>query len=530
MTLAAACGWSLVRSLAVALAAGPVCKRQCAWMRGMDGRLRQPMWLMLFLPFLCPELWTGYGWSGFGLRLANTEFWNLLPSGWFPVSPRWIINRDAAVDEFLLDLLLFFRAVPVGTLALYFAPPPPLSAAAVFCRDLTIAQRSNTASATQALPPARWRPGWLGFALRGRWHAAFPAVGLMFLVSFQEFELASLIGRPAWTVWLFDAQVGGLALSESMRLALLPVACQLIVLVPLLWSLATTRTSPSAEGALAQSLSRPIQTALGSLVFAGVALTCVVPALLVGRDTLGGLTRVFQNTSQFQTLLSEIAIGTGYALGAAVASALIAARLLNSARASRLALAATVVGALPGLFGSLVLSLALIQLLLFPMFRVLYKTPPALAAGLVLFLLPRAMLLRLIMWVSRQRSAAHLAVLLCESPAAKNRHAARELTWQMRWRSEFWSVTLLTYWSFLDLTIAYLLAPVTIVSAPVMLYNQMHFGKNAVLAALVFLTVLIPALVFVVASAARPLAVCAFEWLSYRTGLLTGNARTANRG
>ncbi|MGE5194270.1 MAG: hypothetical protein ACM3U2_17400, partial [Deltaproteobacteria bacterium] len=127
MTLAAACGWSLARSLAVALVAWPICRRQSAWLKGMDRRWRRPAWFVLAVPFLCPEMWTGYAWSGFALRLAGTEFWGLFPAGLFP-SPQAILARDAAVDELLLDLLLFFRAVPVGTLAVYFAPPPPLSA------------------------------------------------------------------------------------------------------------------------------------------------------------------------------------------------------------------------------------------------------------------------------------------------------------------------------------------------------------------------------------------------------------------
>jgi hypothetical protein len=73
----------------------------------------------------------------------------------------------------------------------------------------------------------------------------------------------------------------------------------------------------------------------------------------------------------------------------------------------------------------------------------------------------------------------------------------------MRWRGEIWSAALLAWWAFLDLTIFYLLAPVTIVSAPVMLYNQMHFGKNSVLSALVFLTAAVPALSFATALAGR---------------------------
>ena len=131
------------------------------------------------------------------------------------------------------------------------------------------------------------------------------------------------------------------------------------------------------------------------------------------------------------------------------------------------------------------------------------------AAGLALFLLPRAIVLRLLLWSSRAPASVHLAGLLQGSPSGAARDAGRELVWHMHWRSEFWGVALLTYWGFLDLTITYLLAPATIVSAPVILYNQMHSGKNAILSAMTLLTVLVPALLFVFASAARRFV---FRW------------------
>jgi ABC-type spermidine/putrescine transport system permease subunit II len=202
-------------------------------------------------------------------------------------------------------------------------------------------------------------------------------------------------------------------------------------------------------------------------------------------------------------------VGTGYALAAATASMLIAAPLLRWARKARLGRLGIVALSVPGLFGSLVLSLALIRILQQPYLAVLYKTPYALVLGLSLFLFPRAVMVRLLLSARGLREGAHLAALLGASPSRTARATARELAWQLQWRGEFWSVALLAYWAYLDLTIAYLLAPVTIVSAPVMLYNQMHFGKNAVLSALVFLTVIVPALLFILASASRRLF---FRW------------------
>src|SRR5258708_38958451 len=83
MTLAAACGWSLARSLAVALAAWPVCPWQSAWLKGMEGRTRRMAWVVIVLPFLGPQLWTGFALSGVAPRGAGPEFLNPFPAGLF---------------------------------------------------------------------------------------------------------------------------------------------------------------------------------------------------------------------------------------------------------------------------------------------------------------------------------------------------------------------------------------------------------------------------------------------------------------
>ena len=104
MSLAAACGWSLIRSLIVALAAWPICKLFVAWLSSMQRRQRRIAWMALVVPFLCPELWAGYAWSGFAVRLADTGLWSLTSFpllsrfGLAPASPAAIVARDAAVD------------------------------------------------------------------------------------------------------------------------------------------------------------------------------------------------------------------------------------------------------------------------------------------------------------------------------------------------------------------------------------------------------------------------------------------------
>ena len=52
------------------------------------------------------------------------------------------------------------------------------------------------------------------------------AFAVVFLFAFAEFEMASLMVVKSWTVALFDAHAGGLALSESLRRMPGPLLCE----------------------------------------------------------------------------------------------------------------------------------------------------------------------------------------------------------------------------------------------------------------------------------------------------------------
>ena len=63
--------------------------------------------------------------------------------------------RDAAVDELLLDLLLLFRAIPVGTVAMYFASATAYARSMVLPQIGTLPHHTNPqASEGEAFPSA----------------------------------------------------------------------------------------------------------------------------------------------------------------------------------------------------------------------------------------------------------------------------------------------------------------------------------------------------------------------------------------
>jgi hypothetical protein len=509
MSLAEATIWSLARSLIIAGVAWPLCCSQVRWLKTQPGRRRHWTWWLLLIPFLLPELWAGYAWRGFAIRLAADSFWNWLPATWCS-TPLAKLRRDALVDEFLADLLLLARAIPVGTVALYFAPPAAISSIATHCWRLVTPTGVSAAHRDQR-ELARRRIG-LGKISRFRWDALLrqlPALALMFLVTFQEFELVSLMQRPAWTVWLFDAQVGGLLLEESVRMTIRPVVCQLAILLPLAgWAAGKRSLSMSpAESRPTMSRYEPV-IVWGMMAVAGAFLV-VIPAIQLGQGVLGGFARVLSSPLEMRMLLREVGIGSLYATLAAAAASGIASVFIRWSQHRPWRKWIVVLLVLPGCLGSLVLGLCLVHVFQWPYLRWFYRTPLSFAVGLTMGLLPRALLLRFLLNSVPWRIPEQVAILTRHARQAGLCLKSLELAWQLRWRREFWGVALLAYWSFFDLTSASLLSPVTIVTAPLKLYNLMHYGRNATLTALVWLTVLLPIGVCVVVAQSRRLV---FRW------------------
>ncbi|MSR56109.1 MAG: hypothetical protein EXS05_00305 [Planctomycetaceae bacterium] len=503
MSLWSACGWSLARSLLIAVLAAPL----AVWIERRLATLTDPTrrvaWCLLLLPLLFPTLLSGYAYACYGvsLQLANAAWWQVLPGDWPSTVGGWLAAHNAVLDEVLLCLMLMARSVPVGVLLLVCAPRPEYPPVAWHCRRLALGQARDLGSHVRA---------WLGYVRYGPWRSILAAGSLMYLIAFQEFELPSLLGRPAWTVWLFDAQVGGLALGQSLLATLLPLACELAVVLPLCWGWSQRSGEPAAAREPTPT-SRVVAWRDGIYLVAAALMTSVVPLLLVGRDALQGLLALAANRLQWERLLKESLAGVLFSLVAAVIALRLASAIHRSTRGRRFVAWLAIPGLLgPGLLGPLVLGLGLVSLFQWPLLNFAYRTPVSLILGLVLFLLPRAWLVQLVVQASRRHAALHTASLLGESSDFRNRAQARELAWQMGTRGQFWSLSLLTYWGYLELTVAYLLGPVTIVSVPVLLYNQMHFGKNAILSAMTCLAVGVPVLIFLGVAALRPLV---FRWL-----------------
>ena len=386
---------------------------------GLPERARPLAWALLLAPLLTPTLLVSYACAPLAVRLIG------VPGG-------------LAALHFAALLLRF---VPVAVAVLHFLPPL-VSAEARHCHAIFA-------------PPSP--SPWL-FHLRAAGRGPWRAGGLVFLLAFADFELASLWSVKTWPVALFDAHAGGLALGASLRLAAWPLAVQLAILV----ALGCTR-APAPEGSWTPAARRMRAMSVAYLVFAALA-AAMVPLGIVAWQALGGLPTLAENF----ILSRELAASLALALGAAVCARVLARAPLLCA---------------PGLLGALVLALLVLAIFQAPGLRAAYDTPLPLLLALTLLLVPLAMLLR---WrlTATDEPAGHVARLTMPHPAA--------LLWQLEGRRRFAGFALLFYWAYFEFTASSLLAPVGLTPVFARLHNLAHYGQTAVLSAMLLAAFLAP--------------------------------------
>lgn len=423
MNLAAPTAFAAVRAGAVALLAVGAALGTLPWLRTLSPLALRSTFAATAAVFFTPAMLAGYGW------LTTITRW---PAG-------------SAAREIFYCAMLWLRFMPIASLALWFANPGP-DATATHC-----ARQAGCAN-------LRWRLRELGMA---PWLAA----GVVFLLVFQEFDLATSWGIRSWTVALFDAQTGGLALRESLRLALPALCVELAVIAPLLLALgslrprAAERAIPDASGCLpvlVQCMVAP-------------ALFIVVPAWFLFALGFGGFGAWLENPSLAREMANSLVLASTCALLAWLLSAFAERR-------------AALVLAVPGLLGPLLLSLLLLAAA--QPFDVIARTALPLVIALVLQLLPLALLLRALLHLGAEPTALHIA----------RNSGARAAEWTLSRGPAFGAVLLLFGIAYGDFTVSALLAPPQFTTVFARIFNLMHYGQNAVLSASVFIAVATPLL------------------------------------
>ena len=456
MTLTAQTAEGAVRALALAglaLALAPSLARLLAH---THGRQRTLVWALLLAPLLTPALLVSYAYSHVALRLLAVP----------------------GATSALYCVALMLKLVPVAALILHFVPPA-MSPEAVHAHAL--------------LARSRWER-W-SFRLRGAGRAPWMAGGLVLLFAFTDFELASLWSLKTWTVALFDAQAGGLALGESLRLAALPLGIEIAVLACILHAPALAVT----QGGGGKAPGRIARPALFAYLGGAALLACGWPLVCVTAQAAAGCRAVAENFVLANDLAASLAFAATATLGAWLLS-----RVARTPR-PRLSdgrprptfggrgVRATVLAA-PGLLGALLLSLALLAAFQLPLLHPAYDTPLPLLLALTLLLLPFALPLRWLLDATRRAPALHLAKLSNSSA----------LIWQLDTRRRWLAAFLLFCSAYFDCTAGSILAPVGLTPVFVRLHNLAHYGQTAVLSAMFLAAFAAPvAVLLLTAPAAR---------------------------
>lgn len=442
MTFGASVAWSALRALVLALVGLWCCRLWSKWIDAAPPRRQRRRWLLICGPALVPELLLG---MAYATTVAGRPWW----------------------AELALAALVGLRNLAAGLVVWRLTPAPALTPAAWHLRQMT-----------WTTPPT-WQE-WLAYQRAGWVGQQLPTCVLLFLLAFQEFELAALFRAASWTDWLFVAQVGGLSLRHATWLAQGPMLGQLLLVCLVNWRftsgvLREPQPLSHQDDRLARGLVLVAWVVLALIPLAGLVVT--LPA---------GFMQLLGQSLRWKGLLRELLGGTTLALCAACC-AWILVSLVNpkhretqpyQAWASRVIRGLIIV---PGLMGSLVLALLVLNLHQRDFLQELYDTPiPWCLAGL-LFLLPRALVLQ--QWSAAVPSALIIAEQLAHSTPIEQRRVGHRLLWQLRDEPRFLAICCLTYWAYLEVTLAGLLAPTGLTAGVVRLYNFLHFGRTAALSA-----------------------------------------------
>lgn len=495
MTLNESLLWSLARCVIIAsIAVWPVAILVARIDASVTVRSRRLRLMLAVFPFFLPELLIG-----FNYRLTATQ----LTSGTSQL-------MAAISTEGLYALLMLCRCMAVGVALSMLLPR----------RNATDESLHSWVLLRNRLPLATWWAGWLRLKIFGAWQAPLVAWSVMALVCFQEFETAALMQIDrypiSWSVWLFDAHARRMPLWDSLWMMAGPLLCELVMLGPALYVLLKTPVADGNElvcdGGSSASPSVRKSVGFSALVTPGIVLFVLWPLIHNALPIVRGGMLMLENATLRQSLL-QILVSTGFAVGATVVSMGIALQICTAVRDRhgagrrfnvRFQRQRTVAGTipfrkilwmsllLPGLLGSLVLSLGLLAMFQLPGLRSLYDTWLPMLLGQTLAVLPFAGAVVLLLLRVSDPAALHSATLLAVTEEPRVRRQMATIRWRLTTGRWLLGGLIIAHRCFWDVTVASILRPVQVEPVITRLYREMHYGRTEALMSLSILAALTP--------------------------------------
>ena len=494
MTLTESLLWSIIRCVFVAsISLVPVAVLTKQIECSTTARSRR-LWLFFaVLPFFVPELLIG-----FNYRLTATQ----LSQG----TPRLFA---AVSTEFLYLLLLVARATAFGVAVRQMVTHSSVSNESLHAWNAlrpSDSSRQTSSLTSGSLTMMQWRQGWLKLRLTGHWRSSLIAWSIMALTSFQEFETAALMQIDrypvTWSVWLFDAHADRQPLSDSVRMILGPLFIELILLSPALWMLLWHAPKVAVQSFTSHPDSfrhQPNRLSSWFCLLPGTGLFLLWPLSVNLFSALSGLRALLSNPDLFQMAAEQILTSTGFAVAAAILAINLSGMMQSASRipdtsspGPRLFNKVLLLLLIPGLMGSLVLSLLLVAAFQHSLLRPLYDTWLPMLLGQSVAILPRSLALVVMMNQMTERSSLHSASLLMSSPHPEIRQRVSRIFWRMTTFRWLLCGLVIAQWCFWDVTTASILRPVQLEPVVTRLYNEMHYGRTESLMSLAGLAMLIP--------------------------------------
>ena len=458
---------TLLRSLIVGVLAVTAARLVRSLLADRRRPVRRVAWILLLAPYFTPVLLTGYAYANFSLSLIH----------------------HPAINTIFYSALLWWKFTPLAAVILHFTPAP-ISAEAIHCRRLawsaaftplhfsttpdirTVKRRERRAPLTRILVSQIEFCTFLIRAGCARGPAA--AFAVVFLCAFAEFEMASLMVVKSWTVALFDAHAGGLALSESLRRMLGPLLCEAAAITTVFVVLRRNQIVPAR-------LNRGSRAGRGFAwchLLIAFMFVLMIPAAMVLWGTIHGFGLLMENFVLSREILASLLFAAGASVLAGLAAFWFGAAARGRSIVSIFTKVILIAAVFAGLLGPLVLALTVLAAVQLPGLILLRDTPVPLVFTLGLVLLPMALVLMRVLELTAHGTALHLTTLMQKS------RATRELTWRLSTSGKFWAMMLLFVWAYWDLTASSILAPIGMTPVTVRLYNLMHYGQIAALSAM----------------------------------------------
>ncbi len=468
MTWPAALTASCVRSLAVMLVGVVMARWLVEWHRSTTSVwLRRVQLIGLSAVFLTPNLIVGFGYRAISINLLNQ---------------RWL-------NELLYFALILFETVPAAFWLMLVSPPPSLSAEAWHASRLLRGHRRAVST---------WRQR-AAFWWRGAGETLIGPAALLFVLSFQESELAALMQVAGWPERLFTDHVKGVPPARTLGLVAWPMLIQVPFMIPLLARLRTALLQTSLS-VLAEKRPRSTPTWIRSLVGAvwiAASLGFVIgePAwhLIDGVLRAGGTVSLQPRWRQElwdAVLLAATAVGLTWTAVEICAAICGRSRFAGASfRSSSWLLA---ISLLPGLTGTL--ALGLLTAGFFQRFAPRWAyTPLPLILAEFLWLWPRVILVQQSI-AARTRVAAMQLTLLARSPDPAQRARASVLWWQVTGRPMAGGLLLIGWWAYLEVMLPTILAMPGFMPAPMVMYNHLHYGQLEALGVKLAMILVVPGL------------------------------------